>query len=189
MRGVLRQSSIGSGYMKALATISLVALLTSTAVVLSDPLPSSEAVLSQPIPAELEARRIVDDARRGFAVSETVVLVKVLDSTFPTTFTRESFNYSAHATARVLKAWKGPFAEGKPVDLVAPQVCVGPINSCDPYLVQKGDELLIFAGATDPIVVTQFWTRPATESIATMAVLDELIERRDMRGTLIPPKN
>lgn len=144
-----------------------------------------------PIPAELEASRIERDAERGFQVLETVVLVKVIDSTFPTKSTSETSEaaFNGHATARVIKAWKGPFADGTVVDLVAPQTCSGPPGGCLPYLVQKGEELLIFSGPTDPLQVSKYWTRRAADSIATMAVLDELTERRDMRGTLIPRKD
>lgn len=177
--------------MKAITTIVLVALLTSSAAVLSDPRIPSAVVLPMPIPAELEASRIERDAEWGFHINETVVLVKVVDSSFPTKLTSEKFNaaFGAHATVRVIKAWKGPFAEGTVVDLVAPQICAGPAEGCGPYLVQKGDELLIFAGPTDPLVVAKGWTRRAADSIATMAVLDELTERRDMRGTPILPEN
>jgi hypothetical protein len=177
--------------MKALPAILSLTLLTFSSAIFADPPPPSATAVIIPIPAELEAQRILSDAERGFDVNESVVLVKVIDSTFPAKPTRDTTEApaGAHATANVIKAWKGPFGAGTAVDLVGPMVCVGPIGSCLAYLIQKGDELLIFAGGTNPLVVTKYYTRLAADSIATMAVLDVLAEPKDMRGTLIPQRN
>jgi hypothetical protein len=177
--------------MKPLPAITLITLLMSSPVTLADPPMSSAVTLSDPIPAELEAVRIHNDAERGFEILQSIVLVRVIDSTFPAKLTRDTTDAAsgAHATARVVKAWKGAFAAGTMVRLVAPMVCAGPPDSCLPYLVQKGDELLVFAGATDPLVAAKSWTRRADDSIATMAVLDVLAEPKDLRGTLIPHEN
>jgi hypothetical protein len=177
--------------MKALPAIALITLLTSSSVTLADPPMSSAVALSDPIPAELEAMRIHNDAEQGFEYLESIVLVRVIDSTFLAKLTRDTPDAAsgAHATARVVRAWKGPFAAGTVVHLVAPMACAGPPGSCLPYPVQKGDELLVFAGATDPLVAAKSWTRRAADSIATMAVLDVLAEPKDLRGTLIPHKN
>jgi hypothetical protein len=125
------------------------------------------------------------DTRLNFDRFGTIILVKVTSSTFPKTLTEAA--YSARATSRLIKSWKGRrFAVGETVHLIPPGACEGPplrpgaLDTCKPYLVHKGEELIIFASdLEEKVVVTQYTTAPAADCKATVFVLDQLAQEQE----------
>jgi hypothetical protein len=83
-----------------------------------------------------------------------VILVRVVESSFPAN-ADPAHDFSLHkASALVLKSWKGPFSAGYLLHIGSPGACFG--FSCQPYAVQAGDEVLIFSqGTRDPIIALQ----------------------------------
>ena len=110
----------------------------------------------------------------GFETSQSVILVRVVESTFSAVAGGADDPPFPTASALVLRSWKGPFSAGQLVHLVPPYFCAG--SNCQPYPVQAGDEVLIFSQqARDPITVMQVNVFRAAESKSMMEVLDQTV--------------
>jgi hypothetical protein len=117
-----------------------------------------------------------------FAAFETIVLVRVVESTFPAAIhSGVDVSQDASATVLVLKSWKGPFQTGRSLHVVPPGYCFG--SSCLPYPLRPGEELLIFDGRTvDPIFALQSFVYRAADSKVSIAALDALAQERPQNG-------
>jgi hypothetical protein len=124
-----------------------------------------------------EASREDWQIKSSFETAQTVILVRVVESTFPAVADAADDPPFPKASALVLRSWKGPFSTGLLLHLAPPYVCVG--FSCQPYPVQAGDEVLIFTqGTRDPITVIQGMVFRAAESKSMMEVLDQTVKEQ-----------
>ena len=113
----------------------------------------------------------------SFETTQTVVLVRVVESTFPAVANSAPDYDFAHATALVLKSWKGPFSAGRLLHITPPGGCAG--SNCTPYPLQAGDEVLIFTQRTeDPITALQGMVFRAPESQSMMEVMDQTVKEQ-----------
>jgi len=145
------------GSVKAFVAIALIAVSISASAAPSDP-------------------RSYWDIQSDFDRFENIVLVTVINSTFPTRMGDAA--YRTHATAKVLKSWKGSQSVGATIHIVGPQTCAGPEGSCVPYLAQAGEKLLIFTNDQLPLVALKGNVSRAADSKHTMLVLDEVLEQK-----------
>ena len=97
-------------------------------------------------------------------VTPTVILVRVLESTFTTAPESSGIPPSRHADVVVLQSWKGQFSAGRSLRVWPPYFCFG--FRCVPYALRAGDEVVVFTQATqDPILrwkVRFFLKQPRT---------------------------
>ena len=88
-----------------------------------------------------------------FNFAKAVVLVRVVESTFPATVTPDYEWWSRNSLAKllVIRSWKGSFLAGTTVTAGPWQFCGG---QCASYPFQAGQELVIFVfDVTEPINV------------------------------------
>ena len=116
--------------------------------------------------------------RFSFEAAQTVILVRIVESTFPTVpDLAHNPLFIPSASALVLRSWKGPFSAGLLLHLAPPSFCAG--SNCQPYPVQAGEEVLIFAQqARDPITAIQGNVYRAAESQSMMEVLDQTVKEQ-----------
>jgi hypothetical protein len=113
----------------------------------------------------------------NFETAHTVILVRVVESTFPAVADFSPDSAFARATALVLKSWKGPFSAGRLLHIAPPGDCIG--FSCLPYPLQAGDEVLIFSQRTeDPIIAVEGLVFRAAESKSALEVLDRTVKEQ-----------
>jgi hypothetical protein len=113
----------------------------------------------------------------NFEAAQTVILVRVIESTFPAVADPAHDLSFHHASVLVLRSWKGPFSVDLLLHIMSPGVCFG--FSCQPYPVQAGDEVLIFTqGTRDPIGALQGSVFRAAESKSMMDILDQTVKEQ-----------
>jgi hypothetical protein len=144
---------------------------TLLAIVLGTLLLPSPALSDAPLPDwQIKSR---------LELARTVILVRVVESTFRGAADSLPVSTFPSATVLVLRSWKGPFSAGHLLHAAPPGFCAGSRASCQPYPLHAGDEVLIFAQQTDdPIVASEYSVFRAAESKATMEVLDQAVKEQ-----------
>jgi len=116
------------------------------------------------------------ETRSRFEAWQTVILVHVVESTFPSALEfPDRYPLGGEATVLVLKSWKGPFVAGLTLHVATPGFCAG--SSCLPYPLQAGQDVLIFDQRTeDPLMAMEQFVSTAADSKEAMATLDQLMQ-------------
>ena len=112
---------------------------------------------------------------RVFAASGTVILVRVLKSTYTGDFNSNLRNDAA-ATLVVERYWKGPFSVGDTIQAVMRIPCFG--FDCRPYPFQAGQKALILTPeVNDPVHTTDCTVVDGDRVKDTMEALDDLLRK------------
>jgi hypothetical protein len=119
--------------------------------------------------------RLIQNPTRFLEGAGFIILVHVEELKPP--FEGATGSSSEHATVRVIKSWKGPYAVGRILH-VQPPVVVSCHDPCKSYVFRPDDQKVLIVGYhpedRDPIVAwgDPAWTWPAVESQALMNALD-----------------
>jgi hypothetical protein len=109
---------------------------------------------------------------REFATSRTVILVRVLKSTY-TSDPGANFLSNATATLIVERYWKGPFMLGDSIKTATQTPCIG---LCAPYPFQVDQRALIFTAEVNDPLHTTICSVVSGETVKdTMGALDDLL--------------
>jgi hypothetical protein len=148
--------------------------------------PLVNAVVAATLLFQMDAHADPALAQR-FNFAKAVVLVRVVESTFPATVTPDYELRSLDSLAKLLiiRSWKGPFPPGITVTAGPWQFCGG---QCASYPFQAGQELVIFvANVGEPINVLPIAVVEGSDVEGVLRELDALAIRTAVQQSLERP--